>query len=129
MPTGKSLELHPLFHGAVLLWSKACTVPGGRDCHFPNSVLREHPEKWRRFPRGCVLTAENGQHPCTGSSSSVHTENSPQVLPLQTRIHQRRGEKNQSLKMLTNSIGFGIGMILFLFSFCLSSLNFPFDSL
>lgn len=56
MPTGKSLELHPLYHGAVRLWSKALTVPGGWDCHSPNSMLRERPEKRRRFPRGCVLT-------------------------------------------------------------------------
>lgn len=61
--------------------------------------------------------------------SSLYMKDNLSVLthPSQTRIHQRR--KKQSLKVLTNSINFGIKMILFLFPFCLYSLNFPFDIL
>lgn len=131
MPTDTSLELHSVYHGAVLPWFKARIVPGGWDCHFPNSVLGERPEKWRRFPHGRTLTAENIQHPLRWELQFCTHRGQPfRLSPTPYRLEPiKEGGKNQSFKMLTNGINSGIGMILFLFSFCLSSLNFPFDSL
>lgn len=88
-------------------------------------------ENAQRSVGGRALTAEKQQHPLSWELQvCTHREQPCRFPPTLYRPESiKEEEKNQSLKMLTNSINFGMGMILFLFSFCLYSLNFPFDSL
>lgn len=105
-------------------------VPGGWDCHFPNSVLEENAQRNGALSPMGVLTAENIQHPLRWELQFCTHRGQPfRLSPTCRQSPSKKVGKNQSFKMLTNGINSGIGMILFLFSFCLSSLNFPFDSL